>query len=194
MKEPDKLRMGVTKLLVVEGTHEVYAFRGCFDSDVQVISCDGKDKLAQFLARFSKSAGFESQIERVVVILDNDLDPAATEAFALQAFVLLPKPQCQLCQFVAVPDVGINGMFEDLLLPDNVSSEAQNQCLDQFFACMTLTPPKAKPVNGKARMQAWLAAQAPGRMLGSAIQEGVVKLNGPKFESLIQRLRSALLT
>jgi len=49
-------------------------------------------------------------------------------------------------------------------------------------------------MNGKARMQAWLATQAPGRMLGSAIQEGVVKLNGPKFKSLVTRLRSALLT
>ena len=193
MSDPaDKLRAGVSKLLIVEGKHESYAFRGLFDpAVVQVISCDGKDKLAQFLARFSKSAGFESQIERVVVILDNDLDPAATEAFALRAFVLLPKPQCQ---FVAVPDVGINGMFEDLLLPDNVLPAAQDQCLDQFFACMTLTSPKANPMNGKARMQAWLATQAPGRMLGSAIQEGVVKLNGPKFESLVKRLRSALLT
>jgi len=191
MKEPDKLRVGVTKLLVVEGTHEVYAFRGCIDSNVQVISCDGKDKLAQFLARFSKSAGFESQIERVVVILDNDLDPAATEAYALKAFALLSTPNCQ---FVAVPDVATTGMFEDLLLPDNVLPAAQNQCLDQFFACMTVSSLTAKSMNGKARMQAWLATQAPGRMLGSAIQEGFVKLNGPKFESLVTRLRSALLT
>jgi len=181
MKEPDKLRVGVTKLLVVEGTHEVYAFRGCFDSNVQVISCDGKDKLAQFLARFSKSAGFESQIERVVVILDNDLDPAATEAYALKAFALLSTPNCQ---FVAVPDVATTGMFEDLLLPDNVLP----------VACMTVSSLTAKSMNGKARMQAWLATQAPGRMLGSAIQEGFVKLNGPKFESLVTRLRSALLT
>lgn len=188
MKEPE-LRSGITKLLVVEGTHEVYAFRGCFDPDVQVISCDGKDKLTQFLQRFSKSAGFDSQIERVVVILDNDLDPAATEALALKAFQLLTNPQCR---FVAVPDVGVNGMFEDLLLPDNVLPAAQNQCLDQFFACMQLSSTTAKPTNGKARMQAWLATQAPGRMLGSAIQDGVVKLSGPKFADLLLRICAAL--
>lgn len=182
MKKGEELRSGATKLLVVEGTHEVYAFRGCFESNVQVISCDGKDKLAQFLERFSMSAGFENQIERLVVILDNDHDPVATEAAALKAFETLSKE----CHFVAVPDVGINGMFEDLLLLDNVSS-AQNTCLDQFFACLSTTP-----ANGKARMQAWLAMQAPGRMLGSAINDGDVSVQGQSFKRLLERIREKL--
>ena len=83
-------------------------------------------------------------------------------------------------------------MFEDLLLPDNVLPASQNQCLDQFFACMTLSSPSANPMNGKARMQAWLATQAPSRMLGSAINDGVVKLNGPNFANLLQRIRAML--
>jgi hypothetical protein len=188
MKAPEQLRSGVTKLLVVEGAHEVYAFRGCFETDVQVISCEGKDKLGQFLARFSKSAGFDGQIARVVAILDNDLDPAASEALALKAFEQLPKPYGR---FVAVPDVGVNGMFEDLLLPDNVPP-AINRCLDQFFECVGSNSTAAKLTNAKARMQAWLATQAPGRMLGSAINDGVVNCKGKTFSVLLARLRVAL--
>jgi hypothetical protein len=189
MKAAEQLRVGVTKLLVVEGTHEVYAFRGYFDpAVVQVISCDGKDKLAQFLTRFSKSAGFDRQIERVVVILDNDLDPAATHALALKAFATIPKPHCE---FVAVPAVAQVGMFEDLLLPDNVS-DAENACLDQFFACMASAASSTKPPNGKARMQSWLATKKPGKMLGSAINEGIVNRDGAEFVALIARLHAAL--
>ena len=182
MKKPDELRPEATRLLVVEGTHEAYAFRGCFAPNVQVISCDGKDKLAGFLRGLSLSSGFEDQIERLVVILDNDLDPVATEAAAQKAFEGLTKH----CKFVPVPGIGINGMFEDLLLRDNVLP-AENQCIDQFFACLS-----AKPANGKARMQAWLAMQAPGRMLGSAITEGRVKRDGLAFNSLVDRIRTAL--
>lgn len=177
------IRANATKLLVVEGKNEKDAFRKHFDerSNVQVISCNGKDKLEQFLKGLPIVTGFESQIERVVVVLDNDDDPTKTEEAAQRAMMALRKPH----GFVAVPDFGISGMLEDVLLTDNVSTVEQ-QCLDQFFACAS------KTANGKARMQAWLAIRAPGRMLGPAINNGKVSAEGPEFMRLLARTRVEL--
>jgi hypothetical protein len=168
--------------------HELYAFRGCFDENVQVISCKGKDKLPQFIERLSRSTGFADRIERVVVILDNDNDPQAAKILALKAFQAMPN---QLCRFIPIPGENQLGMFEDVLLPDNVAP-AQHLCIEQFFQCISACSPNAKPVNGKAFMQVWLATQAPGRMLGSAINEKFVQLQGDAFARLLATIGLAL--
>lgn len=181
--EDRAIRRNATKLLVVEGKNDKDAFRKHFgeEGNVQVISCKGKNKLAQFLRGLPIISGFESQIKCVVVVLDNDEDPIATETLAREAFDGRSKPH----HFVAVPDVGANGMLEDLLLLDNVLPE-QEICLAQFFSCASRT------ANGKSRMQAWLSIKAPGRMLGPAINENKVSVHGTAFAALLGRVRLAL--
>ena len=183
------LKPETTGLVIVEGKHETYAFFGRFGASVQVLSCDGKEKLVAFLQRLGKTSGFADQVTRVVVLLDNDSDPTGTESAAKHAF--LHSGFKELCRFIPVPGLNEKGMFEDLLLPQNLT-DAEHACIDKFFECALSASKNARTPNGKARMQVWLATRKPGRMLGSAIQENIVDTNGARFNQLIERIRADL--
>jgi len=78
------LNSGTTRLVIVEGQNEVDALRARLDDGVQVFSADSKDKIAVFLLGLHDISGFAAQIQKVVVMLDNDDDPQSTQSNALR--------------------------------------------------------------------------------------------------------------
>lgn len=188
-KKPLVLNSGTTRLVVVEGQNEVDALRTRLGDGVQVFSADSKDKIAVFLLGLHDISGFAAQIQKVVVMLDNDDDPQSTQLNALRW--LEAAELVSISKVLTVPADGQTGMLEDILLADNASL-AELTCIEQFFDCTWASSGSLKPPNGKARFQAWLSIKSPGAYLGRAISKNKVRLDGPQMSALIARLKVVL--
>jgi len=183
------LNSGTTRLVIVEGQNEVDALRARLDDGVQVFSADSKDKIAVFLLGLHDISGFAAQIQKVVVMLDNDDDPQSTQSNALRW--LEAAELVSISKVLTVPAEGQAGMLEDILLADNASA-AELTCIEQFFHCSQATSGGVKRTSAKARFQAWLSIRSPGDFLGRAISKSKIRLDGPGMSALIARLKIVL--
>ncbi len=183
------LNFGTKSLVIVEGQNEVDALRARLGDGVQVFSADSKDKIAVFLLGLHDISGFAPQIKKVVVMLDNDAEPQLTKTNAVKW--LDAAGLAGIGVVLTVPDEGMTGMLEDVLLADNATT-AELACIKQFFDCTSATDESLKLPNGKALFQAWLAIRSPGDFLGRAVSKNKVKLDGPGINALITRLKAVL--
>jgi len=191
-----------TKLLLGEGKDEVLFFQALLAhlqiEDIQVMQYGGRDVLRKYL----KSLVMGTDFYQIVSLgITRDADNSATSAFTSVCGSLkncgLPAPS-QPGQIVGdkpkisvliLPDSQNPGMLEDVCL--KAVDPKELQCVDDYLNCMSHTATPQPKNRAKARLNAWLSAQAkPGLRLGEAAQNGYLPWNNNQFHSLKQFLQA----
>ncbi len=189
--------------------------------DVQVMEYGGKYRIVSGLSAIVKLSGFDS-LQALGITRDADYfgnlgdmlvpkDRSIGEAQAAFDSVCsalrvsashLPLP-ARLMQkagaaskptvsIYVLPDCSQPGMLEDLCLR-SVQETPVNQCVDDYFTCVTQKTGHSHPNNklSKARVRAWLATQIePDLRLGEAVGRDYWDFTHPTFDSLKQFLQT----
>jgi hypothetical protein len=94
-----------------------------------------------------------------------------------------------------LPGLGSQGALEDLCL-QSFAGQPIERCITDYFACVERVTSWSRPSGSgaaKARVHAWLAAQAqPDLRLGYAAAKGYLDWTSPAFEELKTFLREGL--
>ena len=190
------------KLLLGEGKDEELFFQALLAhlqiKDIQVVQYEGKNGLRGFLKTLKNQMNF-SQVVSLGITRDADNSPKSAFASVCDSLKNcgLPYPS-QPGQIVGdkpkisvliLPDSQNPGMLEDVCLKAVDPNELQ--CVDDYLKCMSHTATPQPKNRAKARLNAWLSAQAkPGLRLGEAAQNGYLTWNNNQFHSLKQFLQA----
>lgn len=199
-----------SKLLIVEGTHDVMLIeallrtRGASVDELQIMPIGGKNQLYQNLNALILDVRFPD-VQAIGIVRDADLLDAARQAgeqqsaaaLALEAVrgclrnANLPVPDThnataegppRVSVFIA-PDGVSDGMLETLCV-ESVAQTAPFECVLGFFDC--LSDRGITPVNSaKAQAHAYIAACAdPAVHVGAAARNGYWNLGDTAFDGL----------
>jgi len=150
MSESAKESIEITKskLLLVEGIDEQFAFEKLFDeiniSNVQVISYKGKDNLFNKLDAIIDTPGSDGLVNSIGITRDADED--AIFAFTSIANTLnklglaVPVGMNQVCEkhgisisVFILPDCSSSGMLENLFVESIKDTPIFDVCIDEFL-------------------------------------------------------------
>ncbi len=204
------IERGRTKLLIVEGTHEVAFFdalmraRGIASDTIQVLNLGGKNTLFRNLSALQLDALFAS-VDSLAIVRDADrsgMPGSITGAqLALQAVqgclrnAGLPVP-ANHATFAAgpprtaifvMPD-GLNDGALESLCVRSVEKRAEFDCVRQYFDCLRghgIIPPNTP----KALAHAWIASRTQSDAhTGIAARNGDWDLGDAIFDDLVRLL------
>jgi hypothetical protein len=199
-----------TKLLIVEGTHEVAFFealmraRGIPSDPIQVLSLGGKTNLFRNIETLKLDAKF-ADVVTLAIVRDADISdhqhPATAAQRALQAVqgclrnagMAVPNTHAALASgrpstaIFVMPDGRSDGSLESLCVR-SVEQKAEFDCVQKYFECLArggIIPGNAP----KAFAHAWIASRPqPDAHTGVAARNGDWELRDPAFDQLSQFL------
>lgn len=188
MGEPRAIE--ATVQLLVEGKDQYNFFEALLGHlgirGVQLQDFGGVSELAAFLSQFVKSSGFDN-VRRLGIVRDaeesaesavHSLNSAIAGA-GLNVPVALDSPGLELPMVMAMvlPDNSQPGMLETLLC-DTFAGTVVDDCIIQFFDCISGVPEVSVDRPHKARAHAWLATKPhPHLSVGVAAKRGYWDLN-----------------
>ncbi|MFC6279900.1 MULTISPECIES: DUF3226 domain-containing protein [Polaromonas] len=190
-------------LIIVEGRDEV-GFLICLLEQlqietVQIHQIQGVSTLAKKLGVVTKTAGF-SDVKRLCILLDSDLDPAGRQQSIRDALKSLGLPvpdgpevlsggEFQV-MYSTVPAHNTEGCLEDLLM-QSLAGMPHAQCVNNFLGCAGM---QAMPLTSrwsKAWVHSFLSlADVAGLKIGEATNAGTFDLSHVSFNPMRQLITS----
>ena len=204
MPDPAKVTIERPKQVLVEGIDDYRVFSKLVedvgDSEVQIQSYGGFQKLRPFLKNFVALSGFDS-VRSLALVADANSSRPDREKSIRHALSdrNLPSPPAPLQKssdgklqvaYLVVPHDQECGMIEDVCL-DSVSTDPAMQCVDHYFDCIDQANTRGpnQVWRSKARVHAFLASREDPRLrLGEAAQRGVWPLESDAFRHLRELL------
>ena len=199
----EPVRFHKPHLVIVEGRDEV-GFLICLLKQLQIETVQihqirGVSTFAKKLSVVTKTAGF-SDVKRLCILLDSDLDPAGRQQSIRDALkgLGLPVPdgpevltdgEFQV-MYSTVPAHNTQGCLEDLLM-QSLAGTPQAQCVDNFLGCagMQLVPLNSR--WSKAWVHSFLSlADVAGLKIGEATSAGSFDLSHMSFSPMRQLITS----
>ncbi|MCH8875443.1 MAG: hypothetical protein IIA89_01310 [Chloroflexi bacterium] len=185
-----------TKLLIVEGTHEVSFFlallRHLGRDDIQSIDVGGESFFQPNLENLQTDSNWHL-VTSIGIVRDADHDFQAKLQSVQYALgqAGLPAPDAPLVpagdhpqvRIFIMPDNGSQGSLEDLCL-STLQPSADLACVDEYIECLAhaLGP---HPHLSKARVQAYLASKPEGNIhMGNAAQKGYWEFESGALDDL----------
>ena len=167
-----------TRLLLVEGEDDFAFFLALLkqlelDKEIHVIHYKGKDNLAQGLANVVNNQRFEELVQ-LGIVRDADFDTDALSSVRSNIDKVnretgkgLAKPKRHLeptgespkVSAIILPDEGVDGMLEDLVL-NALSADPVSSCVNDYFTCLEERGISLKrTVLPKARARVFIAGK-----------------------------------
>lgn len=187
------------KLIVVEGKDDRQFFQSLLDymqnSNIQIISFNGKDKYPSKLKALALNSNFISLVKKLAIVLDADNDASAAFQSICSSLTHagLPIPPAVLQYSVGnpqtiaivIPPSSNTGKLESLCL-SSVSQDPATSCVDSYINCLSLLPKFGMPHDIiKAKAHAFLSSRPePDKKLGEAALAGYFPFSSAVFDQL----------
>lgn len=186
-----------TKLLLVEGNHEVQFFEKLLGSmpktDIQVMEIGGKYQFNFQIQNLPRYDGYKS-LESVGIVRDADESFSNTFSSVQNALERagLPVPDQPMSLTVAKPRFSIyiipdninNGDLECLCM-ESVCDDPIIECVIQYFECLRDIEGRDHPHLSKAKVQVYLAKESDGDIhMGIAAQRDIWHWDNSAFEEI----------
>jgi hypothetical protein len=192
-----------SKLLLVEGTHEVKFFNRLLETmqidDVQVEPLGGKYLFKPNIKNLPGYPGF-SGVTSIGIVRDANANFEDTFRSVLGALrdanlpapgeVIIPTATSPQVAIFITPDNGSEGALEDLLMAC-VQGDPVLACVDGYFDCLRGIQGGAHPHLSKAQVQVYLAKEPEGDVhMGIASERNVWVWDSSAFDGLKTFIRS----
>lgn len=196
-----------TKLLLVEGTHEVRFFNRLLETmqldDVQVKDVGGKHQFKPSIAPLRKLNGY-NDLTCIGIVRDANASFEDTFRSVQNALrdanlpvpdeVIVPTPTSPQVAVFITPDNGSEGALEDLLMA-SVQGDPVLACIHGYFDCLTGIRGPAHTHLSKAQVQVYLAKEPEGDVhMGIASERNVWVWDSSAFDGLKTFIRSLFIS
>jgi len=196
-----------SKLLLVEGTHEVKFFNRLLETmqidDVQVERLGGKHLFKPNIKNLPGYPGF-SGVTSIGIVRDANANFEDAFRSVLGALrdanlpvpdeVMVPTATSPQVAVFITPDNGSDGALENLLMT-SVQGDPVRECVDSYFDCLRGVQGHTHPHLSKAWVQVYLAKEPEGDMhMGIASEKNVWVWDSPAFDGVKTFIRALFIS